>query len=307
MKKLTLKLFSISFLLMFSANLFAQDETYEEENESRKDTSGFGFHSGFYVGSYFANKYTASMYDGYGYDFDGNRNDFVNSFMFNKIGYEYGGGNGQPDRIAQAVGVQSGEWSFGEEDMPIDLRYSPAFCVGIQSRFSFNKTTAIILNANAVKLSVNGAFTIKTINSQQVSGQATTNIKSYSIKGGEQRIILQLGYQKILGDPESKLNLFVEGGLNMTMVKFEKNYIVINSLQIDLTTYYNQYGNMAYKAKNLTGVSFGAFGGVGFNLNTGKKWTVQLLYSPSYDKIKLGEDQAYKLQNGVGFRAYYNF
>ncbi|MFM7054087.1 MAG: hypothetical protein ACKOX7_05035, partial [Bacteroidota bacterium] len=62
------------------------DEDYEEYAVySRK-----GLAMGLYLGSYFPNKYPASLYDGYGYDLEGNKRDFQNSWMYNKIMNQYG-------------------------------------------------------------------------------------------------------------------------------------------------------------------------------------------------------------------------
>ena len=71
------------------------------------------FHIGLYVGSLFANKYTAGMYDGSGFDIDGNKNSFENSLMYQKIILQYGGGygNGQIDQIAQALNDSEFEMS----------------------------------------------------------------------------------------------------------------------------------------------------------------------------------------------------
>ena len=53
-------------LPLLNSVLFAQEET--EADTSAKQRS---FKLGLYVGSYFANKYTAGAYDGYGFDLDG--------------------------------------------------------------------------------------------------------------------------------------------------------------------------------------------------------------------------------------------
>src|ERR1044072_765972 len=99
---------SLLLLLLLVKPVLAQDNT--EESNTGKPLKTKGLNLGLYLGTYFANKYTATLYDGYGFDVDGNRNSFENSFMYNKIILEYGGGYGQPDLIAQALGVQHGEW-----------------------------------------------------------------------------------------------------------------------------------------------------------------------------------------------------
>ena len=297
----------IIFLLVCANNFnsFAQDETTNNDEEKPvKTKSGKGLHAGLYVGSYFANKYTAILYDGYGVDMEGNRNTFATSFMSRKINDEYGGNNGQPDLIAQQLGVDHGMWSFTESDMPINIKYNVAFMVGLATKLGINKKEAIILNVNSVKLTASGNFTItldKPLNSNQLYGQYRT----FGIRGTEQRLFLQLGYSRIVGDNDN-LNFLVEGGLTGNTVKFDKNQIQINNLTLDLTTYYNLPGYAVYRPKGFSGFGLGAFAGLGFNLSMSDKATVQLLYTPSFEKINIGFSPTAKLQNAAGLRFYYN-
>ncbi len=263
------------------------------------------------MGPYFANKYTASLYDGYGYDWNSNKNNFANSWINIKINQEYGAGGpfaGQTDRIAIALGVQHGDWYFDETCMPRpnSLKYNIAFLVGLQGRYCFDKKNSLMIGVNGSKLTVNGSFqiTLQPVSSQ--TGQpGAINYRTFSIVGGEQRMQFQFGYQRVMGDDE-KLNFFWEAGPIVTLVKFEKNLIQINNLTIPLNTFYNQFGYNIYSAKNLTSVGFGVFAGLGMNISISQKWTVQLVYNPSFEQIKLGPYSSPKLQNAIGFRAYYN-
>ncbi|MCC6691412.1 MAG: hypothetical protein IT235_07755 [Bacteroidia bacterium] len=302
-----LKTYFLSATFLWSFYCFPQTAD-DQDSVSAPPKSLKGFHAGLFVGSYFANKYTARLYDGYGYDYNSNKNDFANSWMNRKINYEYGGGNGQPDRIATALNVNHGSWSFSESDMPINLKYNIAILLGANTRYCFNNLNAIVFNVYASKLTVSGNFTI-TLNTAQVNTTMPgyTNTKTFSIMGNEQRLLFQAGYQRIIGDEDSPLNCFVEIGPSLSMAKFDKNQILINTLQIDITTQYNPIGYVTYRAKNLTGVGFGVFGGLGINLNANAKWTLQLLYTPSYDKINIGADAKSTLQHAAGLRAYYNF
>ena len=100
--------------------------------------------------------------------------------------------------------------------------------------------------------------------------------------------------------------------MNVTITKFDKNYILINnittptSLNIDLTASYssiNGYG--AYVTKKPIGAGLGAFAGLGVNLDMSTKWTIQLGYNPTLDRINIGDNPRLKLQNAVGLKAYY--
>ncbi|MEK6616697.1 MAG: hypothetical protein AABZ32_11425 [Bacteroidota bacterium] len=297
--------FSLLVFLLFSTNCFSQTE---DKSKIKKNKNGKGFHAGFYLGSYFAHKYTAKFYDGYGYDADGKKNDFLNSFMNKRINIDYGGGYGQPDRVALALGVNPGEWIFDQTDMPANMKYNPAFLIGLQMNFGITKKDQLLLNVNASKLMLSGNFTIVVINPligpQQPGYQ---NIKTFSITGGEQRLMFQLGYRRILGDTkESVLNFFIEGGATGNMTKFLRNQVTINNLQIDLSYYYTQSYFPTYRAKYLHGVGIGAFAGFGCNITANPKWNLQLLYSSSFEKINIGEDPRHTLQNAIGVRAFYN-
>jgi hypothetical protein len=295
---------SIAFLILISSTIAFSQESSDTDapvnNESKK-----GFHVGLYVGSYFANKYTAGLYDGYGFDIDGNKNSFENSFMYNKIINQYGGQaySGQVDQIANELKVdQYTGWTFNQTDMPTDMHYNPAFMVGLNTRYSVDNKNAILFNVNAAKLAISGHFTIMTAKRFQ-SGHDSVN--TFNIRGGEQRLQLQFGYQRILGSNE-KINFVVEGGMNMTLAKFDKNEILINNLKIDLVS----YNNTAYYAtpgpvKKPIGVGFGLFAGAGAIITMSPKWTVELIYNPTYEGIKLGANPRLKWQQGVGLRAYY--
>jgi hypothetical protein len=54
------------------------------------------------------------------------------------------------------------------------------------------------------------------------------------------------------------------------------------------------------------GAGVGAFGGIGLHLTINPRYTIQVLYTPSYDRINLGYTPNFKLQHGVGLRVYYN-
>jgi len=314
--------FTVSASLFYSNTIQAQDiETEQDTTNNTIATSGKKLHVGLFVGTYFANKYTANMYDGYGFDLNGIKNNFGSSFMNQFMNY-YGGHTSNPsnsvntgtttgtDIVAQTLGVAPGAWSFGPTDMPYDLTYNMTYLVGFNGSYNLNKTSSIIFNVNGTKLAVNGKFTIATTNT--VNGSPSqTYLRQGTITGGEQRLMFQLGYQKVLGTND-KVNFFVEGGLNVVMAKFLKNQAMIQSsnpsvppLVIDLASIYNTSQYNAFHAQ-LTGVGVGIFAGAGIHLTINPKYTIQVLYNPSYDKVNIGDTPSYKLQNGFGLRFYYN-
>jgi hypothetical protein len=302
------KLRSLCFILLLtlSTGAFSQDNDGDDADPApvkHKDKFLFGF----YVGSYFANNYSASTYNGYGFDINGNRNTFLNSLMYQKIINEYGGGYGQTDYIAQALGVDPHQWTFTESDMPINMHYSTTILVGFNFKLPMGKKNAIIANVNGTKIGLGGNFTMTTLTPPTSANPAyNSNLKVFTITGREQRLQFELGFQHIFGDNDM-LNFFAEGGFVGTLAKFDKNMIYINNLQIDLTTYVNQ---TAYPSpgptKNPVGFGLGAFLGAGLNIDINPKFTVQLLYTLSQEKVNIGTNPTLKLQNAIGFRVYYN-
>lgn len=298
-------------LLLIGYPSFSQDTTNVDDDQPQNFKMKKGFQVGFFVGTCLANKYTAALYNGYGLDVYGHQNTFINSLMYQQIVNINGGYNGYPDRIAQALGVNHGDWRFDDPSfMPYNVKYSIAFTAGVQTRFAFTTKDAILFNANTARINLGADFTIAT--TPPVTGnnfQNASNLRSFPMIGAEQRVVMQLGIQHIFGDDEDRVNFFVEGGLNVNLAKLMKNQININGLIIDLTsTYAYQFANYsAFNSKYLSGVGLGGFLGFGFNVNISPKWLLQFVYNPSFDKINIGAEPKYTFQNALGIRGYYCF
>jgi hypothetical protein len=302
----------VLYLILICNSSFAQDNDTISDSASNPQIKERGFHAGLYVGAYWANKSSASLFDGYGFDEFGIRNTFANSILYNQIVNVYGGGYNGVDLIAQLLNVDHKDWYFNEQDMPTNLKYTTTYLVGLNTRFQVDKKTNITFNINASKLIVNGKFTISsTTTSNGFQSQPIQN--QFTITGGEQRLMMQLGYQKIIGNNQ-KLNFMLEGGLNVVFSKAQKNiayltsssYNGANNITIDLMSIYNQVPYNTISQKYLIGAGIGAFAGVGIHLTINPKYTIQLLYSPSYDRISIGYNPKFRLQNGFGLRFYYN-
>ncbi|WP_317896561.1 hypothetical protein [Aurantibacillus circumpalustris] len=292
--------------LIWFKPLFSQQNEDLSDFEVEKPHHKSKFLTGLYVGSYFANKYSASTYSGYGFDIYGDRNSFRNSFMYQKIKNEYGGGYGQQDYIAAAVGVDPGRWEFNESDMPYNMHYTPAILVGVNFKIPIAKRSSVLVNVNGTKLSVEGNFTISTDKPGNTNPALNKNIQTFVIRGGEQRLQFQLGFQQLFGEDE-KFNFLVEGGLVGTLTKFDKNTIYINTLTIDLTYYVNQTLYPSTLPTRPVGFAVGAFAGAGINLDASDKFNVQLLYTPSFEKINIGVSPKHKFQHAIALRVYYKF
>lgn len=306
----TLRITTLLILLLSSTQTFAQFESEDDPNDPVNFKRHKGFHVGAYMGGYIPNRYSANNYNGYGFDLDGNKNNFEQSWINQKIKYQYGGyGTNNPDQIALALGVDPGanpkEWSFDESDMPNHMKYQFGFLLGINTQYLLNKRNGILLNVNFVKLNITGSFTMYA-KPPSNSSQINQAIKTFGIVGSEQRVLFQLGYQRLLTDNQ-KTNFFIEGGVNVTSTQFLKNEIQINNLTIDLVTNYNQvaYPSQTYFIRKPSKTGIGAFTGLGLDLVIGKRWLSQIIYQPTYEKINIGIDPKLKLQHSIGIRLYY--
>lgn len=287
-------------LLLISITAFGQDEPKKPKKKKSK------FQTGLYLGSYFSNKQTAVLYDGYGYDLEGNRNDFSSSFMYRKVVLEYGGGYGQTDQVAAALGVNHGEWTFDETDMPMAMKYIPSFSIGLNMNYTPNKKDAWFLNLNAARLLARGNFTI-VITTPPIGPQPPgyQNIQTFGIAGSEQRLLCQAGYRRIFIGEEPVFNMFLEGGIAMNMTKYMGNQAVVNGLRMDLASFYYQQYYPTYNASYLKGIGLGAFAGLGLNIAANDNWTLQFLYQPSFEKINIGVETKPALHHSIGLRTFY--
>ncbi|PBQ34664.1 hypothetical protein CNR22_23770 [Sphingobacteriaceae bacterium] len=296
----------LSALLLLSAPFAAQDNDQDEDTKPIRKKSRFL--TGVYVASYFANKSTAGIYNGYGFDYYGVRNSFANSLMYQKIINEYGYGYGLHDQVADAIGVDQGAWQFTESDMPTNMRYTPAVIVGANFKIPVDQKNFIIVNVNGTKINLEGNFTITKTRPSNPDPSVNSNIVVCGIQGREQRLQFELGYQHLAGSDE-KFNMLLEFGLVGTLAKSDRNMIFINNLQIDLNSYWNQalYPNSVGMPRRLLGFGVGGYAGIGANIDVSPKFNVQLLYKPSLEKINMGDTRKLKLQNALGLRVYYKF
>jgi hypothetical protein len=185
------------------------------------------------------------------------------------------------------------------------MRYKTAFDAGISGRYTLDGKNGIIFNVVGTILTAAGNFTITTI-PLPGSTQVNNAIKTYNIRGKEERLFFQAGYQRILGKSET-FNLFAEGGLHATLAQFDLNEIEIEYLRIDLyESYYNSVSGATYEnGAKPVGFGFGAFFGGGINLRTTGKFDLQLVYDLNLENIRIGYDQRIKPNHAAGLRIYY--
>jgi hypothetical protein len=152
-----------------------------------------------------------------------------------------------------------------------------------------------------------GNFTLQTRNTSVNPGLQEWTNHQFAVSGIEQRLYFQLGYSRILGNHE-KANFIIEGGLSGNYVSVKEHDAHINALDINLTYFEdNLHGLSNTFYTHYTGWGFGGFAGLGLNLTMGPKYTIQVLYTPSYEKINNGPEPATGVHHAIGLRAYYNF
>ena len=298
---------AICFQSLIFQSVFAQDETEETEEVSYKGAEGF--HLGFYIGGLWANKNSTYIYDGYGYDPYGIKYDYYRSYMYRKIVYENDpDSSGYIDLIGPELGVVNHEdWRFSEELMPTNLKYETSYLLGIALNYGFDKKQSIIFNFNFSKLKMLGNFTLQTRNTSFNQPLEEWTNHQFAVSGIEQRLFIQLGYSRILGNHE-KANFVIEAGLSVNNASVREHAAHINNLDIDLTYFDdNLHGLSNTFYTHYNGWGYGAFAGMGLNLTFNPKYTLQVLYTPSFERMKNGPEPVTGMQNAVGLRAYYNF
>lgn len=268
-----------------------------------------GLYVGLNLGYYFANKASAVMYGGYGFDRDGARLDFANSWLNIAI-------QGNPEferRTSELIGVDRDQWQFTESDMPGEMRYSPSFMYGGHLRYMFNADFGVFAEINGTNPVTVSQFTIQTF-VQNPNPAFNEPLRTFQIRGEEQRLMIQLGIHRVLGRKARErqgrsgaLMPYFDLGFNTTFVKFEENFISLNDNfpPIDLTVFFNQQGLFVDEARVLTGVGIGGFGSLGGQLQIGSKFTINMGYMASLEQIKLGEFNQRNFQHILMLRAIY--
>ncbi len=292
--------------------LTAQAQVYnwadgEEPDEPLELENLHGFVVGLNIGFYQANSNTASIYNGYGFDREGERNTFANSWLNRYL-------NQSPQRRAQigeTMNIGPQEWSFDESDMPNEMTFRPAFMWGAHFRYHLNPDFAFFAEVGGANPVTVGEFTIT--NNTAAPGQLQAErINRFQIRGEEQRLLLTLGMRQVIGRKERERQgksvgflPLIEFGLNSTFVSFEESFISMPPPigTGDLTVFFTPQGFQTEEARNLTGIGFGAFGGLGGQIFLGGHIMVDLVYRPSFEHVRLGAWDERSFQHQLLVRA----
>jgi hypothetical protein len=203
------------------------DNDEEEEEEEEDKYRGFSF--GINLGSYFASKKTANIYNGTCVFGDLGRADGVQCFTIderldpNFFTLDY-------QRIVnefQATGVEVPFDSY-----PINMRYTPALMVGMQVKYNWGKYHALVFNINAMRVRTVDVFTLRFIGTgAQLNAQQ--DVRTFDIIGQEQRFNIGLGYRAGFMINEMS-NFYWQFGGSLLGTQFERNQIRIGETTYDL-------------------------------------------------------------------------
>ena len=302
-----------ALLCMFSIQVLNAQDDYEDTRNEREDTTSVkGLYVGLNVGAYFANKHDAQLYNGYGFDRNGQRLSFSESWLNQQFNFPGGGSSNYPvsrQEITEEIannnnGVSTTEdIRFTESDMPFEMVYDPGIMVGLHLRYNKDVKNAFLLDFNFTQLRASGEFTIDRPNYITADPSEGT-LLYYPIIGQEQRFYLNLGYHRVFGDNEV-LNWYGEIGANMTYAQFEENRIQVHNYDADITIERNFQGTQTQEAIEISSFGLGGFIGAGAQITLGDKFTVDLGYSLMNTRLDLVSNPERTFQHGVILRAIY--
>ncbi len=271
-----------------------------------------GLYVGLNIGFYFANKNTARIYDGHGYERDGVLiTDFSNTWLNQAL-------TGTPDNIRRTDEAMDaatlGPWSINENSFPNLMTYRPSFMFGLHLRYMLNADFGFFSEFNGTFPVTVGEFTIQ----RQNSGNLQNGVfETFQIRGEEQRFFVNLGVHRVLGRKAaerkgkvSSILPYIDLGGSVLFTKFEENFINLGTLpsyngEVDLTLFYNNQGVFTNEANVLTGAGFGGFGGLGAQITLGRKFTIDIGYVANMQQVKLGELSEFGIQHQIVFKAIY--
>jgi hypothetical protein len=149
-------------------------------------------------------------------------------------------------------------------ELPHDMHYNVALTGGIFLRFNITRNNSIFLEANYARLRTDDGFTVEV----DPQGYTFQDIRVFGIHGVEERINVDLGYHRKFPVYRNKMNLFVQGGVNMNYVNVLEAYVNFYDKEY---SFINIYGNNFYVPGAYTqevdnfqnGFGFGFVGGGG--------------------------------------------
>ncbi|MEY3397619.1 MAG: hypothetical protein RL220_213 [Bacteroidota bacterium] len=168
---------------------------------------------------------------------------------------------------------------------PARMRYNPAFMLGFQLKYNFNRDAALVFNSNAVRMKAVDQFTIQFVGTPlPPNGQA--DVRLFQIVGKEDRFNFNLGYRQgfMIND---LLNSYIQIGGSVLGTKVMENEVFVADRTYDLFLGFTNPNQAPIAYQPRTGFGFGYYFSLGVELFTTNRFTADLSLGFSRDKMKL--------------------
>lgn len=259
-------LFSGFVAIFLSLDLIAQKEEIQPQN-------GFGYWDlGLNFGLYLPSNYNAGFYDG-------------SNINVNKTSYIFGNKYWYEDIKRE---LNSSDTIFVRE-LPTNMRYTPAFQVGLYFRRTFDNYFGISLQFDYSKLTAADKFTVE-VDPGFIAQEP--DIRIFDIWGIEQRVNIDLLVSRYFKLKNPMFIPFFEGGLNISSTRVKENKIRLETLEYSLVDVYLSGSFVPGTAQNQYVIQQGGMGlGLSAALGVKLKFNDQVSVDPGfriyYQKIKL--------------------
>lgn len=261
----------------------------EDEEEEGEDDKYKGMSFGLNLGTYFASKKTANFYNGsLGASLLDQENGVRAYTIAERLTYpmiSYADRNYILTLPRAGVPQTASDFSLPYDTYPTNMRYTPAFYVGFQMKYNFNRDNALVFNINGVKLKAADLFTIQFYGTTPVQN-GNGDIRTFTIVGKEQRLNMNLGYRTGV-EMSDNVNWYFQGGGSMLMTQVQKNQIVIGDRTYDLFMGFNGQGVQSTNYQPRSGVGFGYYLSTGLEFYFNDKYGLDIGLGFSHDKMKM--------------------
>lgn len=270
--------------------LFGSLSAFSQANENNASETmaddGKGWIFGLNFGMYYPSKYTAAYYNGESY----NENN-AKYVMSNYYWYQ---------EIYNALKAHDSIMIYG---LPHNMHYKIAMQPGLFAQYGFNKSFALVLEFNYMKLKADDAI-VFLVDPKPYATEP--DLRLYKIRGLEKRVYADIGLKRSFQRSE-RLTYFVMGGININSTKVQKSSFYVEEHEYSMI---NQYGNQFYipGGNNQTfnvyqgGIGYGVFGGVGATMRFGNSIYIEPGITAHWVKIKLTSYESMRPGGGAYLR-----
>jgi len=262
-----IKILFLGFVAIFlSSNLMAQkDETLPENS--------FGYWDlGINFGMYWPSNYNAHFYDGSESNVNKMSWVFGNKYWYNDI-----------------YNVLNANDTVFVRELPTNMRYTPAFQVGLYFRRTFDNYFGFSLQFDYSKLTAADKFTVE-VDPGFIAQEP--DIRLFDIWGIEERVNIDLLVSRYFKLKNPMFLHFFEGGLNISSTRVKENKIRIETLEYSLVdniltgSYVPNSGQNTYNIQQ-GGLGFGLSAAFGVKMRFNDQVSVDPGFRVYFQKIKL--------------------